>query len=395
MKIDFVSQARDIRDDLIVIRRDLHINPEVGANLPRTQDRVLRALDGLGLEISLGRDLSSVVAVLHGGKPGPSVILRADMDALPVKEDTGLEYASRNGNMHACGHDMHTSALIGAARLLASHSDHISGSVIFMFQPNEEGSGGAEPMIEEGLLDITSEKPVAAYGIHVQTGPGGRFFTRPGTLMAGFSDLEITMRGAGGHSSQPQLATNPVPAIAELAMSLNTMTAQQFDIFDPVVMPVTQLSGSEANNVIPESASLGACIRYLNPDLVDDLRHRIATVARGIASAHQCTAEIAFDVGFPVTVNDETETQRTVDELRSVFGVQRVGLMANPDMGSEDFSFVLAEVPGTYVFLSASPDNPSQFEEDNHSPRVQFDDAWLGDAAAGLAHLAFTRLTDG
>ena len=389
---DFRADAAEILSELQTIRRDLHANPEVGTDLPRTQQAVLDAIDGLDLEITKGVAQSSVVAVLRGGKPGPTVLLRGDMDALPVNEETDYPFASTNGAMHACGHDLHTSGLIGAVRLLAAHRDELPGSVIFMFQPNEEGDGGAKNMIDEGMLEAAGERPVAAYAIHVKPGTGGVFTTRPGPLMAGFISLEITMRGAGGHSSQPQFARDPVAPLTELAVALNTMTSRRFDVFDPVVMPVTQLRGSDANNVIPDTASLGACIRYLSPERVEQLRTEITRIADGIASAHGCRAEITFEPGFPVTTNDTEEAAWTAQQLTSVYGTDRYEEMPNPEMGSEDFSFVLNEVPGAYVYLATTPEGVDPESEDNHSPRVKFDDNWLGDFAAALAHLAFARL---
>lgn len=389
---DFRAQAVEMLPDLQAIRRDLHANPEVGADLPRTQEKVLGALEGIDLEITKGSSQSSIVAVLRGGRPGPTVLLRGDMDALPVTEETGYSFASTNGAMHACGHDLHTSGLIGAVRLLAAHRDELPGSVIFMFQPNEEGDGGAKNMIDEGMLEAAGERPVAAYGIHVKPGTGGVFFARPGPLMAGFIDLAITMRGAGGHSSQPQFAIDPVAPLTELAVALNTMTSRRFDVFDPVVMPVTQLRGSDANNVIPDTASLGACIRYLSKGRVEELRMEITRIADGIAAAHGCRAEIYFEPGFPVTANDDEETAWTTQELTSVFGDDRFVEMSNPEMGSEDFSYVLNEVPGTFFFLATTPEGVDPESEDNHSPRVKFDDNWVGDSAAALAHLAFVRL---
>lgn len=389
---NFRAEADELLSDLQAIRRDLHANPELGTNLPRTQQKVLSALEDIDLEITKGKSQSSIVAVLRGDRPGPTVLLRGDMDALPVREETDYSFASTNGAMHACGHDLHTSGLIGAVRLLAAHRDDLPGSVILMFQPNEEGDGGAKNMIDEGMLEAAGEHPVAAYGIHVKPGIGGVFSTRPGPLMAGFIDLSITMRGAGGHSSQPQFATDPVAPLTELAVALNTMTSRRFDVFDPVVMPVTQLHGSDAKNVIPDTASLGACIRYLSKGRVKELRAAITRMADGIASAHGCCAEISFEPGFPVTTNDAEETAWTAQELGSVFGGARLSEMPNPEMGSEDFSYVLDEVPGTFIFLASTPEGVDPESEDNHSPRVKFDDNWVGDSAAALAHLAFARL---
>ena len=391
---DFRTEAQELHDELVRLRRTLHANPELGYQLPFTQKTVLEEIADLGLEITTGDSLTSIVAVLKGGRPGPAVLLRGDMDALPVVEDTGLDYASTNGNMHACGHDMHTAGLVGAARLLAAHRDELPGSIVFMFQPAEEVEGGAEPMIAEGLLEAAGVPLVAAYGIHVEADERGRFTTKGGPLMAGFADLNLKVRGAGGHSSQPQATRDPVPAVAEIALALNTMVSRSFDIFDPVVVSVTQLEGSQASNIIPDTAKLTASVRYLSADSIALLQERVPEIAENIARAHRCTAEVDFRIGFPVTVNNPAETQLVIDRLSEVFGAEHVEEMAAPRMGSEDFSYVLQNVPGTFVFLGATPEGVDPNAETNHSPRVVFDDGLLGDQAAALAHLAFARLVD-
>ncbi|MDN5661209.1 MAG: M20 family metallopeptidase, partial [Brevibacterium aurantiacum] len=382
---DFRTEAQDLQDDLVTLRRALHANPELGYQLPFTQKTVLEELADLGLEITTGESLTSIVAVLKGGRPGPAVLLRGDMDALPVAEDTGLDYASTNGNMHACGHDMHTAGLVGAARLLAAHRDELPGSIVFMFQPAEEVEGGAEPMIAEGLLEAAGVPLVAAYGIHVEADERGRFTTKGGPLMAGFADLNLKVHGAGGHSSQPQATRDPVPAVAEIALALNTMVSRSFDIFDPVVVSVTQLEGSQASNIIPDTAKLTASVRYLSADSIALLQERVPEIAESIARAHRCTAEVDFRIGFPVTVNNPAETSTVIDRLSEVFGAEHVEEMAAPRMGSEDFSYVLQNVPGTFVFLGATPEGVDPNAETNHSPRVVFDDGLLGDQAAALA----------
>ena len=263
-----------------------------------------------------------------------------------------------------------------------------------MFQPAEEVEGGAEPMIAEGLLDAAGVPVIAAYGIHVEADERGRFTAKGGPLMAGFADLNLTIHGAGGHSSQPEATRDPVPAIAEVALALNTMTTRSFSIFDPIVVSVTQLEGAQASNVIPDSAKLTASIRFLSTDSLALLQERVGEIAENIARAHRCTAEVDFRLGFPVTVNDPDETTTVLGRLGEVFGTDRVVEMEHPRMGSEDFSYVLEKVPGTFVFLGATPEGIDPDAETNHSPRVQFDDGLLGDQAAALAHLAFTRLAD-
>ncbi|NNG35607.1 M20 metallopeptidase family protein [Nakamurella aerolata] len=394
---DLVGEAAALLPDLVALRRDLHANPEIALQLPRTQAAVLKALEGLDLELTTGTACTSVIGVLRGRKDGrtwdDTVLLRGDMDALPVREDTDLPYAADNGNMHACGHDLHTAGLVGAARLLAAHGDELPGNVLFMFQPGEEGHDGAETMLGEGLLDVAGAKPVASYAIHVGTSERGNFTLKPGPTGAGSNELRIVVHGKGGHGSRPVDAIDPVPALVEIAGALQTMTTRRFGVFDPIVVTVTQLQAGEAINVIPDSARLGATVRTLSPESIETLKIETKRLADGIASAHGCTAEVDFKVGYPVTVNDDAETARTRQVLIDTFGADRVIDKPFPTMGSEDFSLVLNEVPGTFVHLGACPpdidpaDSPS-----NHSARVRFDDAVLGDQAAALATLAFTRL---
>lgn len=395
MQLNVRSDAQRLLPELVELRRALHADPEIGLDLPRTQQRVLDALADLPLEITVGRELSSVVAVLRGAHEGPAVLLRGDMDGLPVEEDTGLPYASTNGNMHACGHDLHTVGLVGAAKLLAERRSELHGSVIFMFQPGEEAYGGAAKMIAEGLLEVTPEPPVAAYGIHVAPGPQGVFEYRPGPALAGVSRLHITVNGKGGHGSQPETAVDPVPALVKIAGSLQEMIASKFPTFDPVVLTVTQLTAGQAINVIPDSAQLGATVRTLAPESIDLVRTHSKTLADGIAQSFGCTADVELHVQYPVTVNDRAETDYVARTLSHEFGQERVQQRRDPLMGSEDFSEVLNQVPGTFLFLAASP--PEIDPESapwNHSPNVLFDDAVLGDQAAALALLALKKLAN-
>ena len=390
----FAAEGQDLLPDLVSLRREIHREPEVGLHLPRTQEKILDALDGLGLEITTGKSLSSVTAVLRGGEDGPSVLLRGDMDALPVEELTDLEYASTNGAMHACGHDLHVAGLVGAARLLAAQQRDISGNIVFMFQPGEEGDGGAGLMIEEGVLEAAGERPVAAYGIHVRPGPVGVFRTRPGTLMAGANELRITVHGSGGHGSQPHNALDPVPALVEIAAALQVMATRKFSVFDPIVLTVTQLEAGRAINVIPDTARLGASVRTLSAESVDRLIVETKALADGIASAHGCTAEVSFEILYPMTENDPSRTFEAMRELRELFGEERVIQSRDPLMGSEDFSLVLQKIPGAFLFLGATPPEVDPATAAwNHSPRVLFDDSVLADQAAALAQLAFNRLT--
>lgn len=400
--IDLVAEGQALLPTLQELRRDLHAHPEVGLDLPRTQAAVLTALEGLPLEITTGVETTSVVAVLRGTGPGrpedgaQAVLLRGDMDALSVEERTDEPFRSENGNMHACGHDLHTAGLVGAAQLLCAYRDELDGDVVFMFQPGEEGFDGAAAMIREGVLDAAGVRVSAAYGVHVVVAERGLVATKPGTLQAGSNVLTVTVHGAGGHGSQPQNANDPVPAIAEMVGALQTMVTRKFSVFDPVVMSITRLAAGDMLNVIPETASLGATVRSLSEESVDRFRAEATRVAEGVAAAHGCTAEVLFEDEYPVTVNDADETAWVADEVSGLLGAERFELLTDPIMPSEDFSRVLREVPGTFMMLGARRDDvPDEQQADNHSPHVVFDDSVLGDQAALLAHLAMRRLASG
>lgn len=390
------ADAAGMLSELVALRRDLHRHPEVGFDLPRTQAAVLHALDGLGLDITTGTSLGSVTAVLRGDRPGPSVLLRADMDALPVVEETGLDFASHKDAMHACGHDLHVAGLVGAARLLSGRRDRIGGSVVFMFQPGEEAGGGAPRMIAEGVLDAAGDRVEAAYGIHVLPGRAGEFFTKPGPLMGGANMLRVRVIGRGGHGSRPHEAVDPVPVLAQIILALQTYVTRRVSVEDPVVVSVTKLRASDAVNVIPDAAECAATVRTLSPATLAQLQVELPKLAEDIAAAHGCVAEAQFEVAYPVTVNDTDVTAAALGVLRDTFGTARVRVLEAPIMASEDFSFVLQEVPGTFVFLGATPAGIAPEDaEMNHSPRAVFDDGILGDQAAALAALALRHVARG
>ncbi len=388
----------EIAGDLVALRRALHREPEVGLELPATQARILDALAGLGLEVTTGRGLSSVVAVLRGGAPPRGaasdrrvVLLRGDMDALPVAEQTGLEFASTNGAMHACGHDLHVSLLVGAARALCAVRDELAGDVVFMFQPGEEGDGGAEIMIEEGLLEAAGRRPDAAYAIHVFSAlePYGTFATRPGPMMAAADEVDVRMIGRGGHGSAPHLAADPVPALADLVGQWQTHVGRTVDIFDPAVVTVGAIHAGEARNVIPESGELKATVRTFSRQRRERLWADLPRVAEAVAAAHDVRAEVVQKAGYPVTANDPASTADVLAALRETFGEGRVAEWAHPLTGSEDFSYVLERVPGTFIGLSACPPDADPAEAPyNHSAYAVFDDGVLADGALCLAELA-------
>jgi hippurate hydrolase len=411
------DDAVAIAGELAALRRAVHREPEIGLHLPRTQEKVLAALDGLPLEITLGQSLSSVTAVLRGGGPGArrtsaggpagdspggparSVLLRADMDALPVAERTGLPYASQvAGAMHACGHDLHIAMLAGVARLLSARRADLAGDVIFMFQPGEESDRGARLMISEGVLDASGSRPAAAFGLHVISAlqPRGRFTGRAGTMMAASDTLTVTVQGRGGHGSQPHLAADPIPAACEIVTALQTLVTRQFDVFDPVVITVGTLNAGTAGNVIPDEARMVATVRSFSPEARTRVQEAALRVVRDVAAAHGLSAAAEFVDGYPLTVNDAAEAAFARDVVTSVFGGEAFAQARDPVTASEDFSYVLQQVPGAFLMLGACPAGADPAVAPfNHSAEAVFDDSVLGDGAALLAELAFRRLAAG
>ncbi|SEE03428.1 hippurate hydrolase [Streptomyces sp. TLI_105] len=394
--MDLLPDAHALAPVLTALRHSLHREPELGLDLPLTQAKVTAALDGLGLEITPGRALTSVTAVLRGGRPGPAVLLRGDMDALPVQEDTGLPYASvLDGRMHACGHDLHTAALVGAAHLLAARREELAGDVVFMFQPGEEGQGGARIMIDEGVLDAAGERVVAAYALHVVSrgAPIGFAATRPGPMLAASDTVHVTVRGAGGHGSSPHAAVDPVPALCATVTALQTLVTREIDIFDPAVVTVGRLEAGTAPNVIPESGRFSATVRTFSDASRAAVRTAFERTVHGVAAAHGVRADIDYVHQYPPTVNHDGEAAFALATARDVLGEDRVFAAPTPMAGSEDFSFVLREVPGAFLGLGACPvgTDPATAPM-NHSPQAVYDDGALPHAAALLAGLALRRL---
>jgi len=393
------DDAARLAGQIAELRHAIHREPEIGLDLPKTQAKVLDALAGLPLEISTGRGLSSVTAVLRGGPrsgSGPVVLLRGDMDALPVTEETQLPYASAiPGVMHACGHDLHTAMLAGAARVLSARQAELPGSVIFMFQPGEEGYAGARQMIREGVLEAAGPRPVAAYGLHVTSNrlPCGVFSTRPGPMLAAADQITVTVHGRGGHASQPHLAADPIPAACEMVLALQTMVTRTFDVFDPVVITVGSFHAGTIDNVIGDEARFLATARSYSSRSRGALAEQVPRLIRDIASAHGLGVDVEYATEYPVTVNDAAEAAFAGETIAAAFGPDRGETAQFPITGAEDFSFVLEEVPGAFVFLGACPPGRDPVTAPtNHSALATFDDAALVEGTALYAELALRRL---
>ena len=380
------------QEEAVAVRRRLHREPELGLENPKTQEAVLDALDGLGMAVTTGTATTSVVAVMDGGEPGPTLLLRADMDGLPMHEDTGLDYASTvDGAMHACGHDAHVAMLLGAARVLQDRRGELAGRVAFAFQPGEEGHHGARVMLEEGLLD-GDDAPAAAFAIHITpTIPSGWVATRPGPFMASADVLRITVSGRGGHASMPHQALDPIPVACEIVGAIQAMVTRTVDAFDPAVVTIARIEAGTTNNVIPETAHLTGTIRTVSESTRSLVLDGLRRLAGGIAAAHGAEAEVEVEQGYPVTVNDDDFATFAEDVARSVVGDAATVRMPSPVMGAEDFSYWLQRVPGAMAFLGASPGRGPVAP--NHSNRMVLDEGAMVTgialhAAVALRHLA-------
>ena len=393
---DLLSAAYNDADRTIDLRRRIHRQPEVGLDLPQTQATVLAALGDLPLELTTGNRVSSVVGVLRGARPGPTYLLRADMDALPVQEDSGLPFASEvPGVMHACGHDTHVAMLVGAARLLAERRDEIAGQVVLMLQPGEEGLHGARFMLEEGLLDAVPEAPVAgAFAMHViSTFASGSVHVRPGSTMAAADHWSVTVRGRGGHASMPHAAADPIPVAAEIVLALQSMVTRRVDVFDPAVVTVGHLQAGTRDNVIPETAFMEGTIRTVSAQRRADVVAAVERVAVNVAAAHGLTAEFVHEQGYPVTVNDGGVAARVTEVATGLLGAPAVQQMHAPLMGAEDWSYVLERVPGAMAFLGACPQGSDpETAAPNHSNLVVFDEEPLPAGVALYAAMALDAL---
>jgi hippurate hydrolase len=371
---NLVSEADALRAEVVDLRRAIHREPELGLDLPRTQARVLAALRGLPLDVRQGQRTTSIVADLRGGGSGRTLILRADMDALPLQEDADVPFRSiLDGRMHACGHDAHTAMLVGAARLLAQHQADWSGTVRFMFQPGEEGHAGARVMLEEGLLDPPAggAAPSAAFALHAAPRwATGTVLTRAGPVLASTDNFTIVVRGRGGHASAPHMAADPVPVACEVVMAIQTLVTRALNIFAPGVVTVGKIQAGSAANIIPEIATLVGTVRTLSPATRSKVVEGLHRVAHGIADAHGLDAEVRVDAGYPVTVNDAEFARFVLEVGRETLGTDNCLEQPTPQMAGEDFAYVLEHIPGAMASLGTRPAGFDEGEAPNaHSNR--------------------------
>ena len=395
-----LAQARSLLPEIVEVRRRLHRVPEVGLRLPKTQAITAEQVRALGLEPVLGRSTTSVVAVIQGTKPGPgadrTIVLRGDMDGLPLTEETGLAFSSEHaGSMHACGHDTHVAMLLGGARLLVDRREAFAGRAVLMFQPGEEGFHGAKVMIEDGFLEGIEGTPgAAAFALHISTRyPTGTLNVRHGALLAAADRLLLTVRGRGGHASAPFLALDPVTIAAELVIALQLMITRTVDALNPAVLTIARLSAGTTNNIIPPSAELEGTLRTLDEAVRAAVKDRIRQVAAGVGAAHGALIDVEIEPGYPVTYDDRAFTDLVRAVSAELVGPEATVEMDAPIMGAEDFSYVLQRVPGMMAFLGARPAgiDPATAPM-NHSNLVVFDEPAMAVGAAAYAAVALRHL---
>jgi hippurate hydrolase len=386
----FDGLEREVREGfgekIVALRREIHREPELGFDTEKTAAKVLAALDGLPLEIQTGVAENGVVATLEGEGDGPTVGLRADMDALPIYEETGLPFASEtDGKMHACGHDGHTSMLVGAVHALSGMRHRLNGTLRFFFQPAEEGEGGGKVMVDAGVADDVD----SIFALHLWPGlPFGRAATKAGPIMAAADAFEMTVRGAGGHGAMPHLTADAIAMAAQIVTALQTVVSREVDPVEPAVLTVGEIGAGTAYNIIPETARLGGTVRTLNEHLRRKMPERMEHLARGVAQGMRGDVQFDYEFSYPVTVNDEDAARRALGVAGDLLGEENALELTNPSMGAEDFAYFLEKIPGAFIWLGVGEDVSGL-----HTPTFAFDEEILSLGSALLTALALESLS--
>jgi amidohydrolase len=351
---DIIKEVKAIEQEIINWRRDLHQIPEIGLELPKTAKYVSEKLEEMGIQYHTLVDGNAIVGLIKGSGEGNTVGLRADMDGLPIKEETGLSFASTNNNMHACGHDAHTAILLGAAKVLNNNRDKFKGNVKLLFQPAEESPGGAKPMIQEGVLE--NPKVDAIMGLHVgkisEDIPKGNIGVCYGNLMAAADIVNIKVKGKGAHGAYPELSVDPIVIAAELIMSLQTIISRETKSTDPAVLSICKIQGGTNHNIIPDYVELKGTVRTLNNETRNRIAKRIEEITKSITDAHGATYEYDYEFKYPPVINDSNFTAEFVESAKKILPEDEITEIKVPIMGGEDMSYFLEKVPGTFFFLT-------------------------------------------
>lgn len=383
-----IQAGKQLEAELIAFRRDLHRYPELSLQESETAAKVAQRLSQLGMEYRSGVGGHGIVAELKGEQPGPMIALRADMDALPIHEESGLDFASeRPGLMHACGHDAHTAILLGAAELLVGQK--IKGTVRFLFQAAEEINAGAKAMIEQGALDGVAE----IYGLHnLPTLSAGMTATRYGSLMGSVDRIEIHLEGRGGHGAIPDQSIDPVVCAANIIMSLQSIVSREVSPFDPVVVTIGSIKSGEANNVIPHYAELTGTIRTFDAKVQQQMAERIERIVQQIAAGYKCKATLKYIEQTPVLINHDDCNRHVEQVMDRMIGAAR-RIEAPPTLAGEDFSVYLQHVPGCFFWLGSGPAENASHAYGLHHPKYELNEECISLGAALLAAIALQRLS--
>lgn len=393
VKVDVLQEVRAVETDMIKWRRDLHQIPELGLELPKTSAYVQARLKEMGIPFTTLVNGNAVVGLIEGAADGPTLAIRADMDALPIAEETGLPFAATNGWMHACGHDGHTAMLLGAAKVLNEHRHLLKGRVKLLFQPGEEYPGGAKPMIEEGCM----ENPKVDYVIGLHEGnidpsmPSGVFAWNDGAMMASMDRFLIEVKGQGSHGAYPELAHDPIVTAGQLIGALQTIKSRNVKATDPTIVSICRVEGGFNQNIIPDKVELEGTVRALNDDVRHMMARRIEEISKGIGAGMGVECKVTYDFKYPAVINDKETTHRVKDILQNLFGEERVIETPEPRMGGEDFAYYLQEAPGTFLFLS----NPNPVEGTvypHHHAKFDVDESLFYMGAAAFVQVALEFL---
>jgi amidohydrolase len=381
--MDIALEVKNIEQEIINWRRNLHRTPEVGLALPRTVEYITGELKKLGVQYHTLVNGNGIAGVIKGSGEGKTIALRADIDGLPVKEETGLEFASVNNNMHACGHDAHAAMLLGAIKILNESKDKFAGNVKFIFQPGEEYPGGAKPMIEEGVLK--NPEVDAIIGLHagniIKDLPKGKIGVCYGNLMSAADRIWIKIKGKGSHGAYPHLSIDPIATASEVVTALQTIISREIHPSEPAVLSICRISGGYNQNIIPDSVELEGTVRTINASTKEKIAQRIEEIVKGITMAHNAKYEYFYDYKYPPVINDLDFTAKFVQWAKKIIKEEAIVEIKQPCMVGEDMSYFLQQVPGTFFFLS----NPKEVDGEiypHHNPKFDVDESllWMGTA---------------
>ena len=391
--IDILQEVKKIEPDIISWRRDLHQIPELALELPNTVKYIKEKLDEMGIEYKTLVNGNAIVGIIEGGQEGKTIALRADMDALPIKEETNLPFASSNGCMHACGHDAHAAMLLGTAKILNENKENLNGNVKLFFQPGEEYPGGALPMIEEGAMDNVD----AVIGLHAgsifKDVEKGKIAVSYGPMMASMDRIFIKIKGKGSHAAYPELSIDPISTAAEVISALQRVISREIKAIDPAVLSITRINGGFNQNIIPDEVELEGTVRTVNNETRQLIARRIEEITKGITAAMRADYEVQYDFKYPPLINSEEFTNFFVNSAKKIIDEKDIFEMKYPVMGGEDMAYFLEKAPGTFFFLS----NPNEIDGviyPHHSSRFDVDESLFYKGTALFIQTVFDYLSE-